>query len=416
MAFVSTFYFSRIIGSKVYSHSGAVIGKLKDLIVETGHIRPKVVAVCLKTLNGTVDVDFAKIVMTKQNGQYSITCSEIVEFSTENRDVYYLAKNIMDKQIIDMDGRKLVRVNDLRLAVLASGTFLVAADIGFEGLLRRLGVAKQVKVVTKLLGTNIPSHLILWDEVETVDYGNAGIKLSKDYSNLEKLHPSDLADIIEELDRYAQVAVLSSIDEEKAADVLEELQPGFQRSVLENMPLDKAADLIEKMPADEAADLLEELGEVRAAELLQEIRKEEADEIRDLMEYPEKSVGSLMSTEFYSFNEEATVEQVIEDLKKEEPETDSVYYLYVVNAYDKLVATVTLFDIIVAAKGTKIKEIMNTNIQTVLDDDKIDSLNEMISKYSPLAIPVVNSDRGMEGVVIINDVMHYMLKNRRVRK
>jgi Mg/Co/Ni transporter MgtE len=147
--------------------------------------------------------------------------------------------------------------------------------------------------------------------VETVGFGHAGIRLSKDYSNLEKLHPSDLADIIEDMDRNTQIAFMSSIDENKAADVLEELEPEIQRSVVENLPLYKAADLLEKMPADEAADILDELREDKADELLKEMEVEASEDIRELLEYDDDSVGSIMTTDYISFNENETVDLLL---------------------------------------------------------------------------------------------------------
>ena len=416
MAFVSTFYFSRIIGKKVYSQSGSPIGKLKDLIVDMDFARPKVTAVRLSTAKGLAVFDFSSFKIEKIKGQYRLQSSELKDYQQDGKKVVYLAKNILDRQIIDMNGRKLVRVNDLRLAVLSSGTYLIAADVGFEGFFRRLGIAKPLKVIFKPIGISLSSHLILWDEVETVDFEHAGIKLSKNYSNLEKLHPSDLADIIEDMDRHTQIAVLSSIDEEKAADVLEELEPGFQKSMLENLPVDKAADLLEKMPADEAADILDELEEEKAEELLKEMENEASEDVRELMDYPDNSVGSIMTTDYILFDENETVDNTIKELRRLKPEPDTIYYLFVVNASEKLVATVSPLDIIVAEPETKLCEIMNSNIICVSDEDKMESLSELITKYSLLAIPVVDSDKHMLGVVIINDLIHNLLKNRRKRK
>ena len=415
MTLVSTFYFSRIIGNKVYSQSGNQIGKLKDLVVDVNFARPKVVAAKITTAEGVLTVDFSYFKIEKPGGQYRLQCSELKDLNLDGKTVFYLSKNILDMQIIDMDGRKLVRVNDLRLAALAKGTYLIAADVGLEGLLRRLSIAKPIKKLLKPFGITLPSHLILWDEVETVDFGRAAIKLSKDYSNLEKLHPSDLADIIEDMDRNTQLALLSSMDEEKAADVLEELEPDIQRSMVENLPLDKAADLLEKMPADEAADILDELGEAKAEELLHEMEEEASNDVRELMGYPENSAGSIMSTDYISFDENTTVDETIKELRKIRPESDTIYYLYIVNASGKLVATVSLRDVIVSEPDTKLSQIMDPDVLYVLDEDKIQSLNDIITKYSLLAVPVVNAEKEMQGVVIINDVMHSLQRSRRKR-
>lgn len=413
MPIASTFYFSRIVGNKVYSQSGALLGKLIDLIVDIDFTKPKVVAAKLNNAAGVITVDFSSFTIEKQNNQYNIKTSELKEYSPERKNVFLLAKNVLDRQIIDMNGRKLVRVNDIELAIIANGTFLLAADVGIEGLLRRLGVAMLFSKILQPMGITLPSHLILWDEVETVDDGHSEIKLSKDYSNLEKLHPSDLADIIEDMNRYAQIAFISSMDEERAADVLEELEPQIQRSVLENLPVDKAADLLEKMPADEAADILDELRDDKVEELLMEMEAEASEDIRELLVYPENSVGSIMITEFVLFNENELVEETIKKLRRLKPEPDTIYYLYIVDDFDKLVATVTLRDLIVSEPELELKQIMNPNLIYVFDDDKIASLHEIIAKYNLLAIPVVNSEKQILGVVIINDMLHNLLKNRR---
>jgi magnesium transporter len=413
MTFVSAFYFSCIIGERVYSESGSQIGKLKDFIIEADAVRPKVAAAVLSTASGTYIADFSNFKVELINKQYKLYCSVLKEYDTEGKKIIYLAGNILDRQIIDMSGRKLVRVNDLRLAVLANGTYLVAVDVGFEGLLRRLGLAKISIKLLSVFKLALPSHSILWDDVETIDYSHSIIKLSKDYSNLEKLHPSDLADIIEDMNRNMQLAVLSSIDEEKAADVLEEMEPEYQKSVVENLPLDKAADLLEKMPADEVADILDELREEKAEELLNEMEEETSNDARELMEYPDKTVGSIMTTDYISFNENETVDRTINELRRLQPESDTIYYLYIVDSAGKLAATVSLRDIIISQPETKLNQIMDTNVIFVQDEDKIGSLNEIITKYSLLAVPVVNSEKEMEGVVIINDVFHNLVKVRK---
>lgn len=412
MAYVSTFYFSRIIGKRVYSLADIYIGKIKDLIVDLEFPKPRVIAAVLKTQKGTITVDFSTFIIKKDKGQYCFDAEKLNKVNLEEKKTLYLAKSILDRQIIDMDGKKLERVNDIRLAIIAEETFLIAVDVGFEGFLRRLGVAKPLQRLINPFGLTMPSHLILWDDVETVEYGNVGIRLSKGNASLERLHPSDLADIIEEMDKNTRIALLTTIDEEKAADILEELEPDIQRSVFENLPLDKAADLLEKMPADEAADILDELRDDKVEELLKEMEDESSEEIRELMDYPDNSVGSIMTTDYISFNQEKTVEETLNELRTLKPESDIIYYIYIIDDSDKLIATVSLRDLIVSEPSTKLCDIMNTRVIYMNEDDKIELLNEIITKYSLLAIPVVDEENHMSGVVIINDVMHNLLKNK----
>jgi len=417
MANITTFYFSRIVGRKTINDFGKKIGTIKDLVVEFDEslIRPRIIAVKLKTKTGIRIVDISFFRVEKIKGQYIFNCNELKDIDTKDRNALMVGKNIQDRQLVDMDGRKLVRVNDIRMAVLSNGTYMVAVDVGLQGFFRRLGVAKLLTAFLKLFKATIPSHLILWEDVETVDTGHSGIKLSKEQSNLSTLHPSDLADIIEELDRNAQFAVFASLDQEKAADVLEELEPDIQKIMIENMSVDKAADLLEMMPTDEVADILDELGEEQAEALLKEMEDEASEEVRELMDYADNTVGSIMTMDYIDFNENNTTEATIDELRRLKPDPETIYYLYIVNEAEKLLATVSLRDLIVAEPQTKLSEIMNRDVIFVHDSDKIDSIAEIISKYSLFAVPVVDEDEIMVGVVEINDVIHNLLKSKKKR-
>ncbi len=417
MAYQITFYLSRIIGRKFYLLSGEPLGKIKDILVDFHPEKPKVIAVKAKVNNQIRLLDFSKFDLRRAVSQYIIYCRELVDYQIrENSNTLYLGENILDKQILDMNGRKLVRVNDIRLVRIESGSFAVAVDVGFEGLLRRIGFAKVVKSLIAPLKLTIPAQYILFDDVEAIDFSTSGITLSKPFTKLHKLHPSDLADVIEDLDKKSQTAIFETLDEETAADVLEELEPEAQVRLIESLPVEKAADVLELMPADEAADLLEELEDDKAEELINEMDEESSEDVRELLQYEEDTVGSLMTTDFIHFNPDMTVNDTIIELRKLKPESDTIYYLYVVDKDNKLVATVSLRDLVIAQPETKLGEIMNRKIFKVHDEDKLDSLAEIISKYNLLAIPVVNKDDVMEGVVIIDDIVEDLMDKGKTNK
>lgn len=413
MSTVSTFYLSRVLGNEVISYNQKTIGKLLDLIVDVNEISPKVIAAKVK-IDGQIRViDFSGVSIFKNKGQYIIQCDQLKEMDVAKEGAMFLKKHVLDKQIVDMDGRKVVRVNDLRLATLKSGTFTIAVDVGFDGLLRRIGIAKPIKKIVKPFGIRVPSKMILWDDVASVDYIHVGLKLSKEHDKLLTLHPSDLADIIEEYDKYTQVAIFNSLDEEKAADVLEELETDAQLHVLANLSVEKAADVLEKMPADEVADILDEMKEEDAEKLLNEMEQEVSLEVRELMEYPDDTVGSLMTTDYISLNQSMTVNETLKELRHLKPEPDTVYYLYIVDDNEKLIAIVSLRDIVISELDVKLKEIMNRDVIYVYDNEKIEKLNEIITKYNLLSVPVVDKSMKMIGMVIINDVMDLVVRKRR---
>lgn len=411
MYMVSNFYLSRIIGRKVfYTKDNSVIGRISDLIVDRSYSRPRVVAIRLRS---GIILDSSAVDIAKDGRQYAFYCNEIRDIDLNKENILYLSKNIQDKQIVDMDGRKVVRVNDVRLAIVKDGTYMIAVDVGLEGLLRRLGFAKPLNIILKSYGKSIPSRLILWDDVEAVDAGNSGIKLTKESAKIASLHPSDLADIIEDLDKNSQASLFASLDEEKAADVLEEMEPESQKHIIGSLSIEKAADVLEKMPSDEVADILDVLSDDVAEDILSEMDQETSQEVRDLMEYPENTIGSIMSADFVSFKSDMSVGDVLHVLRETKPEMDEIFYLYVLNERGRLIATVSLRDLVISDKATIIKDIMNTSFIYVYDDDRLDSIAEIVSKYNLLAVPVVDDQHIMQGIVVINDVVYSLLKRRR---
>ncbi|HBF37872.1 MAG TPA: magnesium transporter MgtE [Firmicutes bacterium] len=414
MTTIKSFYLSRILGSKVFLTDGKIIGKITDLIASNEE-PPQVASCAVKNQDGTVRLlDWSYFSISKIHNKYQIYCTRDLKI-VPPQNIIRLKKHILDKQIVDIDGKKVVRVNDIRLALISTGLYVVAVDVGLEGLLRRLGLVRPIRKVLQLFGKNISSKFILWSNMEAIGTPFVNLKLSTSSSKLNTLHPSELADIIEDLDVNTRTAIFSALDHDRAADVLEEMETEAKSSILDQLSVEKAADVLEKMPADEVADILDDLKEERAEELLQEMDKEASAEVRGLMEYPDNQVGSLMSTDYISFKEHMTVQQTIHELRRLKPESDTIYYLYVVDDEGKLTAIVSLRDLIVADPDIKLEEIMNRKIVYVYDQDNINSLVEIISKYSLLAVPVVSHENKMVGVVIIDDVVFEILKSKKRR-
>lgn len=415
MTSLITFYLTRIKNCKVIFPDKKA-GILKDFLVDMDFSRPKAVAALIKTGDKSSYFSIGSISIKKENGRYLVTCNSGEETGYDNKsNLILLIANILGKKVIDINGRKLVRVNDIRMASVSSGTYAVAVDIGFEGYLRRLGIVRPVRSIFSLLRLELPKNHVMWDDVETVDPIHHDIHLSKSYTKLKTLHPSDIADIIEELDKNARTKIFVSLDEEHAADVLEQMEVAAQVDLIENLPVEKAADVLEKMPADEAADIIDELETVKAEELLQEMVGESSEEIRELLEYPENTVGSIMSTEFIAFRENLEATEAISQLRKLKPEQESTYLFFITDNKNRLIATLTLRDLILAHPFASLSEIMNKNLISVLDKENIDVLAEIISKYKLLAIPVTNEKRELEGMVVIDDIVEDLLKSGKTK-
>jgi CBS domain-containing protein len=422
----TTFYLSQILGRIIKDDEGFEIGKLIDIIIDfsgrktdnNDTVRPLVTGVKIKGENNTI-VCFliSKFDIQRNDSKFTINCTieeEIPDFEIENH--FLLSKNIISKQIVDLNGKKLVRAHDIRLVAIAGNAYVIAVDVGLEALLRKIGIAKFIVQIIKIFKVNLTPKFILWNDVEAVDYSNYNIKLSKVFSRLHTLHPSDLADIIEDMGKASGSVVFSSLDDEKAADVLEELQTKAQVRIIENLTVEKAADVLEKMPANEAADIIEELEADKAEELLKEMESDASQDIRELLEYPDNSVGSLMTTEVISFHKNAKVEDVLKTFRKQKPDVEALYNIYITGANEKLIANVPLRELLISEPTNYLSNIMNKNPIYLYDTDKIDSLAEMVSKYNLLAIPVTNINKKLLGMVIIDDIVEDLVNDRKTNK
>jgi Mg/Co/Ni transporter MgtE len=299
--------------------------------------------------------------------------------------------------------------------MIPAGTYAIAVDVGLEGKFRRWHLSHFLQVLLNPFRLDVPSRFILWDDIEAVEFSDSSVKQIKSKSKLNTLHPSDLADIIEELDKRTRTYLFASLDEEQAADVLEELEPHAQIHIVESLPVEKVADLLEKMPADEVADLLDALREEKAEKLLDEMEKESSEEVRELLEYPDDWVGSLMTTDFHTFSEDMSVEETLTQIRITKPEPAHIYAIIVVDKHNRFLSSISLGELVVASPSSLLKELMKKHAICVYDDDKIDSLADLVSRYNLLAVPVINKNREITGVVVVEDIVEDLLNRRKTR-
>ncbi|MCK9641294.1 MAG: CBS domain-containing protein [Prolixibacteraceae bacterium] len=418
------FFLSRIIGAKVFDPERNFVGTVKDLLLSADLTpnqepieRPVVHGITLKIKNQVNHFSFDNFEVSKKNRKLLVLCNKLEELPENKKEESIpLAALVLDKQIVDLNGRKVVRVNDVRLVTINSITYAIAVDVGIEGLLRRIGIAQPIKFLFSLVKASVPSKFISWDDMEAIDYSNLSIKLNSTYSKLNTLHPSDLADIIEDLDNRSRQSVFLALDEEMAADVLEEMEPKAQIKIIEGMSVEKMADVLEKMPANEAADILDSLEEEKAELLLNEMEAESSSEVRELLEYENYEVGSIMTTEILAYQEETTVEAVFEDLRVNKPEAESLFGFFVVNKNNELIATFSFRDLAVSQPEVRISSFMNDDPIYLYDEQKMDDVAELVSKYNLLTIPVINKNHQLEGMVVIHDVIEDLVNKRRTNK
>jgi Mg2+ transporter MgtE len=310
----------------------------------------------------------------------------------------------LDKQIIDTDGVRVVRVNDLELARVNGGFYVANVDIGGVGLMRRLGLGKPAEKVASQLGRKTASGIISWDAVELLS-GDQPMRLRVPTDKIADLHPADLAEIISDLSRTESSKLLETLDVETVADTLEEVEPEFQASLVESMPDERVADLLEEMAPDEAADLLAELPEERSQDLLNLMEQDEAADVRKLLTYPVDSAGGIMTTEFVAIRPDLTAEQAIAYLRRTAHELETINYIYVIDRDDRLVGVFSLQDLVLAHPKTPVARFMHDRVVTLALSDSQDQAAQAIAKYNLLAIPVVDERNKIHGIVTADDAL-----------
>jgi len=402
-------YLSQAIGRPVRDQNGEPIGKVADLIVAVGERYPPVTGLVIATDGRRIFLPWISVAAVDETGARLQTQTiDIGKFQQRPNEIL-LRADLMDKQIVDIDGRKVVRVNDLSLDDVEGSLRLVAVDVGGAGLVRRLGIEGPYRTLARNLRLPISEKYIDWEDVDPVESSIASVKLRVPHAGLAELHPADLATIIDQLAPRDRAGVLASLDDEAVADAMEEMEPDTQVEVLEDLEPERAADILEEMSPDDAADLVADLSDEAREEILALMEKEEAEEVQELLGYPEDSAGGIMTTEFIAIPATLNAGQTIERLRELVPDAETVYYLYVTDPEEHLVGVLSLRDLIVAQPATPISEVMFDEPVAVGVLASQEEVAQVVARYNLLAVPVVDDAGRLAGIVTVDDAIDTVL-------
>ena len=401
-------FLTEFLGAEVIDVHQRNLGRVRDLVVRLEEPYPVVTGLIVRGPDRFIAWSLVRTFAAREVA-LKATRAEI-EAGRPPADEVWLSRDLLDKQIVDTDGRRVVRVNDLQLNESAGQMLLVGADVGVRGLLRRLGAERFAVSLFRLFGRNLPLVIVGWNVVDPVASLEPGaLRLRISGKRIAKLHPADIADIVEELGAKDRHAVFDVLTEEVAADTLEEMERDDQVSVIEHMDVERASDILEEMPPDEVADILGDLPQERAKEILGHMEKEEAEDVEALLAYPEDSAGGLMTTEFVAVSDQLNAQQCIATLRRLEPNAESIYYVYVVDADQRLRGVLSLRDLIVARPRTPISQIMITAVVSVAHNATLEEVAAVLSKYNLLALPVVDGEHRLLGIVTVDDALEGVL-------
>ncbi len=409
-------YFTQLLGRSAATTTGQRLGKVQDAVVSVEGLLPTIEYLLVQTTSGVRAI--APPVDAMERDDPLVAAPDTVTDYRSHANDFLLRRDVLDKQIVDVQGHRVVRVNDIRLARSGERICVVGVDAGLRATLRRLGIAGPVEAVMKLIRRPLHSNLIAWNDVETLERGGARgrIKLKVPLEKIARLHPADIAEIVAQLNPQQRVEVIESLDIEKAADTMEEAEPEVQLSIIESLGDEKATDILEEMEPDEAADLLGDLPDVRSEELLEQMEPNEAADVKELLSYNEETAGGLMTTEYIAIIETLTAEETINHLRETAPKAETIYYIYVVDEEERLVGVLSLRDLVVAHPETSISDIMVRNVIHVDTDTHADEVAKIITKYNLLAAPVVNEENRLQGIITVDDTLERLLPPERRRR
>lgn len=401
-------YLSELLGVKVYDLKGRDIGTLKDaaLVPLIDPIRldrflvgagPAWLSIRYDQID-SIDVSGIRLRDERLTPYHS--------------DEYMLrmVRDLLDQQIIDAQGRKVVRVNDVTfLKEQESGNdvlHILEVDIGIRSILRRLLRGIVPPAYIRKVQSRIPTHSIRWEFCNMLEADpQRRVRLAISNKLLENMHPADLADIVENLGYEDRAALFQAMDNESAAELLTEVDPGVQTQIIESLKAAKAAEILEEMEPSQVAHLLNELGEERSEQILEEMEAEDKEEVEELREFRDDSAGGVMATGYLSLPVETTVAQAMEELRKQEELLEDLHALFLTDEEGQLRYTVPLARLFFVAGEMPVKDLAVDPLLFVPSDDSIDRITEMFDKYNLLVLPVVDAHQKLIGVITVDDVV-----------
>src|SRR5580700_10742342 len=410
---MTTLALSELLGATVYDPSGAS-GRVREVTLAPQEDRSRISSLIVKTKSGNRILPFSAVAAIN-GGIRATTAAADWPAANGTEGLFLLDRDLLDQQVIDINGRKVVRVNDVDLKVDPvkaedAGTHPVlrvhSVDVGVRGAVRRLlrGVAPKM-ALQALLG-KIPPRSIPWNFIDVIETDPARrVKLKTSYEGLAKLHPADIADIVEDLAPDERQAVFQTLDEETAAEALEEVTPRVQKSIVESLDSGRAADIVEEMDPDAAADLLAELPDERTEQILVQMEPEAKHDVVELLEHREETAAGRMTTDFLALPIAATVQNAVDSLREFEGGVEAVSTIYLVDSHGTLTAAVPLARLVLAQPSTPMLSLIQEPLVLAHEGVEENEVAELFDKYNLQTLPVVDDHNRLTGVITADDVI-----------
>jgi len=411
-------YFTELQNLPFYGVKGEFLGKLEDLCVDPSQKAGRVASYLVRTpRKGIQCITYSQIQSISVRAAQTTVPRDEIRCYEADEGLIRIKKDVLDQQIIDVNNRKVVRVNDVDFDIEPTNGHselrIVAVNVGFAAAVRRLLQGTMPKHNIRLITDALSTRLIQWEFVNLIESDPARrVKLRISYDRLAALHPADIADILEELSHNEQKAVIESLDDETAAQALSEIPTKMQADLLESISTEKAADIVEEMPPDEAADVLNQLSPETSAEVLADMEKDEAKDVRELLGFEENTAGSMMTNEYVVVHESATVEGAIEALRNFEGEVETIHQIFMIDKEAALKGAVPIGRIVLAAANTPLVGLAVDPLISVEAQQSAKAVVDLFHKYNLMSLPVVDEERHLLGIVTADDVLELVINRK----
>jgi len=403
-------FLSGLLGLAVRDSQGRKVGRLADLKVGLTEIFPKVLTIAVRRRGkrGLLALPWDQVesltgagVALRPGAPLQFTPLEV------GSQEILLQEDLLDKQVVDTFGAKIERVNDVHLLIVNHDLRTVHLDFGARGILRRLGWLKGFdRIVAWLFDYRSEEKLVSWKYIQPlVSDPKRDLKLNVTARKLAELHPSDIADIIEDLDRASRSSVFKMLDLETAADTLQEVDPKLQLALIETTPEEKVSDILEEMEPDEATDMLSELPEEKARKLIRTMEKPYRQSVEALLKFEEGTAGSIMTTDFLALHRESTIEAAIEEFRKSTHPLETVSYLYITDTERRPIGVITLRHLLLCDRQEILGRLMNPHLISASTEDDLGTVAELFTKYKFIEIPVVDKAGVLQGIITLQDIV-----------
>jgi magnesium transporter len=415
MKFQGEIFLSELYKRYVMAPDGERISKIMDFTVVRGEVFPLIDGFVLEAAGKKFKLAYEDIELI--NRRFSLCrfpADKLQRNPLSEKDILAV-RDIWDKQIVDINGAKIVRVNDIKVREIEGKLCLIAVDVGIRGLLRRLGLKHNDWRIWKKIVHHIPYDLISWRFIQPLGDEITHLSLTVSNHDMQSLHPYEIADLLTQIPPDNQETLINSLGIDTVAEAIPEMDEKHQKDLVERLDEGKAADIMDAMSPDDAADILGDLSEEKAEAIIGEMENEEAEDVKELLQHEEDTAGGLMTTDFLAVKPDLTVADTLDYIRQVSTEIENIYVIYVQDEQERLLGYLPINDLFSQPLEARLSEFMNPRVKSIRSDSNDMEAAALMARYNLLSLPVVDDENKMLGIITVDDTLEILLPSLKKR-